>query len=245
MSGPKPDTLNLDDLSEPAAVLDHEGCILACNAAWRQRLQSGNALAQIPDSPTGRVFRDRLRALLKGQTIECLGEIRWTFRERLVAQARPISASGRRFLLRLRPCDNQAVPDVMQSLTDQLAEPVFVLDPSDGRPVYSNGALRALRQVEDGHRELNFRHFGRVFQPELLVPLCITLRATDSTLELCVIDDGKGFVAPRRLVELAEQEHYGLVGMQERAELCGGSLSLLNSPEAGTRVEVSLPLEGY
>jgi signal transduction histidine kinase len=36
---------------------------------------------------------------------------------------------------------------------------------------------------------------------------------------------------------------YGLVGLNERARLLGGTLRLESSPGAGTRVEVVIPLE--
>ena len=43
---------------------------------------------------------------------------------------------------------------------------------------------------------------------------------------MTVRDDGVGFPAPDRLNDLAASGHYGLLGMQERAELIGASPSL-------------------
>lgn len=56
-----------------------------------------------------------------------------------------------------------------------------------------------------------------------------------------VDDDGKGFVAPERVSDLAASDHYGLVGMQERAELIGAQLTLQSAPGAGTTVELRVP----
>jgi signal transduction histidine kinase len=59
---------------------------------------------------------------------------------------------------------------------------------------------------------------------------------------LHVQDDGKGFSAPERVSDLAAAGHYGLMGMQERAELIGGRLSIQSAPGSGTTVELRVPL---
>ena len=57
-----------------------------------------------------------------------------------------------------------------------------------------------------------------------------------------VADDGRGFNVPGRLGSLALQEHFGLVGMDEHAQLAGGRLHLESEPGYGTRVRVVVPL---
>lgn len=54
-------------------------------------------------------------------------------------------------------------------------------------------------------------------------------------------DDGKGFEAPQRWIELARQGHLGLVGMAERAESVGGRLSVISAPGEGTLIQVIVP----
>jgi len=63
-----------------------------------------------------------------------------------------------------------------------------------------------------------------------------------SEFVLRVQDDGKGFSAPERVSDLAAAGHYGLMGMQERAELIGGRLSIQSAPGSGTTVELRVPL---
>jgi signal transduction histidine kinase len=53
-----------------------------------------------------------------------------------------------------------------------------------------------------------------------------------------VRDDGIGFVVPQRLSDLAEAGHYGLMGMQERAQLVGALLSVTSQPGSGTEIDV-------
>jgi len=59
---------------------------------------------------------------------------------------------------------------------------------------------------------------------------------------LQVQDDGQGFIAPERVSDLAAAGHYGLMGMQERAELIGGRLTIQSAPGVGTTIELLLPL---
>jgi signal transduction histidine kinase len=53
-----------------------------------------------------------------------------------------------------------------------------------------------------------------------------------------VEDDGVGFSVPGRMSDLASTGHYGLMGMQERAQLAGAQLAVRSQPGGGTTVEV-------
>lgn len=64
---------------------------------------------------------------------------------------------------------------------------------------------------------------------------------SESEFIMRIEDDGKGFVAPERVSDLVASGHYGLMGMQERAELIGARLSIRSAPNAGTTIEVRLP----
>jgi signal transduction histidine kinase len=59
---------------------------------------------------------------------------------------------------------------------------------------------------------------------------------------LVVLDDGVGFAVPAPPADLDTTLHYGLMGMQERAELVGARLTLVSSPGDGTRLTLELPL---
>lgn len=60
-------------------------------------------------------------------------------------------------------------------------------------------------------------------------------------IDLEVVDDGCGFVFPQDLADLPGEGKLGLVGMQERAKLVGGTLQIRSSPGAGTRVFLQVP----
>ncbi|MEF8797062.1 MAG: sensor histidine kinase [Salinivenus sp.] len=66
----------------------------------------------------------------------------------------------------------------------------------------------------------------------------VRLRCADDTVDLIVRDDGDGFVPPADWHDLAEQDHYGLLGMRERAEAVGANLDIDSAPGAGTQVRL-------
>jgi signal transduction histidine kinase len=57
-------------------------------------------------------------------------------------------------------------------------------------------------------------------------------------LALSIRDDGRGFTVPQTLHDLAAGGHFGLVGIQERADLIGGQLTIRSAPGEGTTVRV-------
>ncbi|GAA3754720.1 hypothetical protein GCM10022205_47190 [Spinactinospora alkalitolerans] len=73
----------------------------------------------------------------------------------------------------------------------------------------------------------------------------VTMASESGHLVLCVSDDGKGFeVTPPPSSDAAKSRigHYGLVGMRERAERAGGSLTVASAPGQGARISVKVPL---
>ena len=66
----------------------------------------------------------------------------------------------------------------------------------------------------------------------------VEVRFEPQALVLRVRDDGKGFEAPDLPDALAREGHFGLMGMQERALLYGGTLAIQSAPGRGTEVTV-------
>jgi signal transduction histidine kinase len=69
----------------------------------------------------------------------------------------------------------------------------------------------------------------------------VEVRFEAEQVVLSVRDDGRGFAAPDLPDALARQGHFGLMGIQERALLYGGQLTLHSAPGVGTQVTVRLP----
>jgi len=64
------------------------------------------------------------------------------------------------------------------------------------------------------------------------------LRCPDDAVELDVHDDGDGFAPPDDWHALAEEDHYGLLGMRERAESVGAEFDVESIPGKGTRIRL-------
>lgn len=66
----------------------------------------------------------------------------------------------------------------------------------------------------------------------------IHLAGEGDGVRITIQDNGRGFVLPGDIGELAAQGHFGLVGLRERVNLIGGTLSLQSEPGRGTRIRV-------
>jgi two-component system, NarL family, sensor kinase len=66
----------------------------------------------------------------------------------------------------------------------------------------------------------------------------VQLQMTPDEVRLVIDDDGRGFDTTK-----VREGGYGLIGMNERARLMGGSLEFCSAPDDGTKIEVGVPLE--
>lgn len=69
----------------------------------------------------------------------------------------------------------------------------------------------------------------------------LTVQFADGETYLEVTDNGLGFNMKRLETDHSREIHLGVVGMQERAQLVGGTFSIRSVPREGTTVSVSVP----
>ncbi|OQY48290.1 MAG: hypothetical protein B6242_02725 [Anaerolineaceae bacterium 4572_78] len=69
----------------------------------------------------------------------------------------------------------------------------------------------------------------------------VTARFLPRQTILEIRDNGKGFVVPQDASELAHSGSFGLMGLEERAQLFGGDISIQSARDEGTIVRVILP----
>jgi signal transduction histidine kinase len=67
----------------------------------------------------------------------------------------------------------------------------------------------------------------------------VTLIYVTEGVRLEVVDDGIGF--DQSAMQLARRPSWGLIGMQERSTLLGGTFKVTSDPGSGTRVEIYIP----
>lgn len=60
-------------------------------------------------------------------------------------------------------------------------------------------------------------------------------------IKITVTDDGRGFQPPEAIGNLAHVGRLGLIGMQERAQLLGGTFTVHSEPGQGTTIVVDVP----
>lgn len=72
----------------------------------------------------------------------------------------------------------------------------------------------------------------------------VELRQTARAVTMVVADDGVGFDVTRTRRQAARRGALGLVGLAERVDLAGGTLSLTSEPGQGTRICAVFPRPG-
>jgi signal transduction histidine kinase len=72
--------------------------------------------------------------------------------------------------------------------------------------------------------------------------VAISLQVESKQVRLEISDNGIGFGLNQTLTDQSARPAWGLLGMQERASLLGGQLSIQSEPGQGTQLCVTLPL---
>ncbi len=71
----------------------------------------------------------------------------------------------------------------------------------------------------------------------------MTFKYSDDRVAISIIDDGTGFVRAS-VADPRTKRGLGLMGMEERVSSLGGEFDLQSTPEAGTRIRLSVPING-
>jgi signal transduction histidine kinase len=153
---------------------------------------------------------------------------------------RQVVGSLRQVCSNLRPptIDNHGLSAAIRSHVGQWTKQSGILvkldlDPELGRlpePI----ELSVFRIVQEGLRNVQ-QHSGA---SQVTVSLA---RTSNASLRVCLADDGQGLEGALDLATLAEQNHFGLVGISERVSLMDGTLEFNSPPEGGLELEIEIP----
>ncbi len=150
-------------------------------------------------------------------------------------------AEMRRLIADLRPAalDELGLAPALEALIERMiasealdVELEIDLDNGDERDLD-----RLVSQIEDTIYRLVQEALNNVGQHAKTDRARVTVREVDSTIKIRVEDEGCGFDPSERV------DGYGLLGMQERVSLVGGSLTVESTSGSGTTVLASLPAQ--
>ncbi|MDJ0757644.1 MAG: GAF domain-containing sensor histidine kinase [Ardenticatenaceae bacterium] len=136
--------------------------------------------------------------------------------------------------------DLRAAPLVGRSLPEALADlvhegeaqadlKIHLMTTGLQRPLSSRLEIALYRIVQEGVRNI-IQHAGAV-------QATVELIVTPERIQLLIIDDGRGFDTNHH-----PNDCFGLIGINERVNLLGGTLRLESAPGEGTRLEVRIPI---
>ena len=160
----------------------------------------------------------------------------WTSVRKALELSRAGLQDARRSVLDLRaaPLEGRSLAEAARELLNAFQErndiEVDYLLVGASHPLPVRIAVGAYRIIQEGLLNIEKHAASRHARLELAV--------TPGSLHLLIEDDGRGF-DPLTIPE----DHYGLIGINERVRLLAGRLDLRSSPGAGTRLVVTIPLE--
>lgn len=163
-----------------------------------------------------------------------------TFLEGVRQQTDEILDGVHRFCQDLRPSvlDDLGLLPALRSLTSDLTEhfgiPIAMGSAGSVRRLSPETELILFRVAQEGLRNV-CRHSEASRS-------WIMLEFSDDKVGLTIKDNGKGFKLPDRVEDLAAVGKLGLAGMQERARLIGGKLTIESELGEGTTVSAEIPI---
>lgn len=133
--------------------------------------------------------------------------------------------------LRAAPLEGRSLDAALQALAvnqSQEGVQIFVVPASGMRPLPV--------RIEAGLYRIAQEALTNALRHAQASQIVISLENTHDEIVMIVEDNGRGF-DPNTLPE----GHYGLIGLNERAKLLGGKLTIESSPGRGARLRVQIP----
>ena len=71
----------------------------------------------------------------------------------------------------------------------------------------------------------------------------VVIRRGENAVRIMIFDDGQGFDSTKQLTPADAASHFGMSGMEMRAKLLDGTLTVNSSPDTGTEVRLEIPVQ--
>ncbi len=186
-------------------------------------VQSLIAIAQSIELASNWIEKDRGRAittliLARTQAVETIENLR-----RMIANLRPPALE-----------ELGLVPALQMLTKDVSAVSIEVKTEGVARRLEEAQELTLFRCVQEAIR--NAQKHSRATQ------ILVEVSYQPTGVRLSVTDNGIGFQIPEHLDCLAEEEHYGLLGIYERVHSLNGTVCITSASGQGTKMSIYLPL---
>ena len=163
-----------------------------------------------------------------------------SYLDRARRQVRHGIAEARRYVWELRSptLENNDLPTALAETARKLTH-----DTAIQAQVEVNGTFRPLAQlVEDNLLRIGQEAMNNAVKHAQAKRIFVNLVFDARRVQLIVRDDGCGF--DNQVAGNGRAGHFGLIGMQERAEKIGGTLSIHSTDGSGTEVVADVPISG-
>lgn len=211
----------------------------------RMRAQFGAVLAE--RTRIAREIHDNLAQEMSGISVQLEvvartmppgADAAMTYLDRARRQVRHGIAEARRYVWELRSpaLENNDLPAALAETARRLTH-----DTAVQAQVEVNGTFRPLaRTVEDNLLRIGQEAINNAVKHAQAERISVNLVFDTRRVQLIVRDDGRGFDNHATRNEGAG--HFGLIGMRERVEQMGGTLSIQSAKGSGTEVVADVPI---
>lgn len=146
---------------------------------------------------------------------------------RILSDLRPLDLSGRSL--------SQALKDYVERVSAEAGLKVTV--------VISGHETRLHPSLEAGLFRIFQEALNNVREHAEAREVSVKLRFLPRSVAMDIVDDGRGFSFDGNYETLAGSRRFGLVGINERVRLLGGTWRVSSKPGQGTEVRVRVPVE--
>ncbi len=149
----------------------------------------------------------------------------------------------RRLIHALRPVylEDLGLTTALEMLTRETAQtldiPVGFYKQGTEKRLPAQIELALFRMAQEAFR--NIKRHAQATQADLRIHF------EHEMLSLEISDNGIGFEVPKNPSDFAPSEHYGLLGLYERADLIGAALEIQSEPGKGTLLRFRIPISSH
>ncbi|AZN43177.1 sensor histidine kinase [Paenibacillus albus] len=230
-------------LSEDGAAQEPPESFTAEDEAWTEQVRFSAVIEErqrlareLHDAVSQQLFAISMTATAVSRTMEKDWE-RAKRQVQLIEEMASVAQSEMRaLLLHLRPVhlDGKNLGMALRSLVDELKQKVPMIITLEADPTIKLGS-----EAEDHLFRIAQEAFSNSLRHSKAEHLNIFLQQSGSHVRLTLQDDGLGFN-----LEEKKQTSYGLLTMEERVNMLGGSLKLITSPGNGVLIDIWVPAGG-